>query len=294
MMKLPVALVVSDDPAKLTLLKKTLKDLFKVVEKNEIKTALEFLNTSSVDLVILDARIREGHSVETAEELRAAVFLETPILLITHNIKKSFSQVALRSGITDFINEPLNKDEILQRIAVAFKTQDRSKKISQIAQRKTPRMKSSVPLSNYEFLNDQAIKEIAKARKTSTILSLLMIELDDFHELPPSKSPKAHSHLEKVLQKNLRKNDLLIPQGPGKFILMLPRTSKRAAEMIAESIRTEVLNAESKMPLSVSIGLISLDQATPGSADEIFDRLLSNVTRAASEAKKTGNKIVST
>jgi diguanylate cyclase (GGDEF)-like protein len=155
-------------------------------------------------------------------------------------------------------------------------------------------MKSSASLSSHAFLGDQAIKEIAKARKTSTTISLLMIELDDFKKISETKSPKAHTHLEKVLQENLRKNDILIPQGPGKFILMLPRTSSRAAEIIAETIRTEVLRTSFSIPLSVSIGLISLDKSTPGSATEVFDRLLDGVMRATREAKKTGNKIVST
>jgi GGDEF domain-containing protein len=74
---------------------------------------------------------------------------------------------------------------------------------------------------------------------------------------------------------------------------MLPRTSNRAAEIIAESIRTEVLRTSFSIPLSVSIGLISLDKSAPGSTDEIFDRLIEGVMRATNEAKKTGNKIVS-
>lgn len=293
MMNLPVVLVVSDDATKLSLLKRTLKTSFHLIERSDVKSALELLKNTHVDLVILDAKVQEGRSIETAEKIRAAVFLDTPILLITSNIKKSFAEVALHSGITDFINEPLDKDEIEQRIAVSLKNQSRPKKISQIAQRSTPRMKSSAPLSTHAFLSDQAIKEIAKARKSSTIISLLMIELDDFKKIPVSKSSKAHAHLEKVLEQNLRKNDLLMPQGPGKFILMLPRTSNRAAEIIAETIRTEVLRTSFSIPLSVSIGLISLDKSTPGSADEVFDRLLDGVMRATNEAKKTGNKIVS-
>jgi diguanylate cyclase (GGDEF)-like protein len=290
---LPVALVVSEDVTKLSILKRALKDSFHLIERSDVKEALELLKNTRVDLVILDSKVKQGHSIETAEKIRAAVFLDTPILLITSNIKKSFAQVALHSGITDFINEPLDKDEIEQRIAVAFKNQDRPKKITQIAQRSTSRMKSSASLSSHEFLSDQAIKEIAKARKTSTIISLLMIELDDLKKIPAAKSDNAHLHLEKVLQENLRKNDLLIPQGSGKFILMLPRTSNRAAEIIAETIRTEVLRTSFSIPLSVSIGLISLDKGTPGSADEVFDRLLEGVKRATTEAKKTGNKIVS-
>ncbi|HUD01782.1 MAG TPA: response regulator [Rhabdochlamydiaceae bacterium] len=289
----PVALVVSEDLTKLSILKRALKDSFHLIERSDVKAALELLRNTRVDLVILDAKVKEGHSFETAEKIRAAVFVETPILLITGNIKKSFAEAALQSGITDFINEPLDKDEVEQRIAVAFKNQDRPKKISQIAQRSTARMKSSASLSKHEFLSDQAIKEIAKARKTSTIISLLMIELDEFKKIPASKSSNAHLHLKKVLEENLRKNDILIPQGPGKFILMLPRTSIRAAEIIAETIRTEVLRTSFSIPLSVSIGLISLDKAAPGSADEVFDRLLEGVKRATTEAKKTGNKIVS-
>jgi diguanylate cyclase (GGDEF)-like protein len=265
-----------------------------LIERADVKEALDLLKHTRVDLIILDSKIQRGHNIETAESLRAAVFKDTPILLITSNIKKSFAQIALNSGITDFINEPLDKDEIQQRIAVAFKNQDRPKKISQIAQRSTPKMRSSLPLTTREFLSDQAIKEIGKARKASTIISLLMIELDGFKKIPVAKSDGAQRHLEKVLQANLRKNDLLIPQGPGKFILMLPRTSSRAAEIIAETIRMEVLRTSFSIPLSVSIGLISLDKSVPGSADEIFEKLLEGVKRATTEAKKTGNKIVLT
>ncbi|MBS0649366.1 MAG: response regulator [Verrucomicrobia bacterium] len=288
-----IALVVIEGHAKLLILQKALKDAH-LIERSDLKSTLELLKTTRVDLVILDAKIQEGHSLETAEKIRAAVFKETPILLITSNLKKSFYQAALRAGITDFINAPLDKNEIEQRIAVTFKNQDKPKKITQIAQRSTPRMKAQLPLTKHKFLNDQAMKEIAKARKSSTILSLLMIELDEFKKIPTSKSTAAVSHLHKVLQQNLRKNDLLIPQAPGQFILMLPRTSHRAADIIAETIRTEVLRTSFSLPLSVSIGLITLDKTTPIStpADD-FNHLLEGVKRATDEAKKTGNKIVS-
>lgn len=283
-----IALVVSEDRAKLSILKRALKDSH-LIDRSDIKSALELLRTTRVDLVILDGKVNEGHSFETAEKIRTAVLLDTPIFLITSNIKKSFVQAALRAGITDFLHEPLDKNEIEQRIAVAFKNQDKPKKITQIARRSTPHMKSLMPLSKHKFLSDQAIKEIAKARQLSTIISLLMIELDEIKKIPSSKSSIALSHLKKILEQNLRKNDLLIPQAPGQFILLLPRTSQRAAEIIAETIRTEVLRTSFSIPLSVSIGLISL---TPSAADD-FDHLLEGVSRATAEAKKTGNKIVS-
>lgn len=214
-----IALVVSEDRAKLSILKRALKDSH-FIDRSDIKSALELLRTTRVDLVILDGKVNEGHSFESAEKIRTAVLLDTPIFLITSNIKKSFVQAALRAGITDFLHEPLDKNEIEQRIAVAFKNQDKPKKITQIARRSTPRMKSLMPLSKHKFLSDQAIKEIAKARQSSTIISLLMIELDEIKKIPSSKSSIALSHLKKILEQNLRKNDLLIPQAPGQFILL--------------------------------------------------------------------------
>jgi diguanylate cyclase (GGDEF)-like protein len=293
-MDLLVALVVSEESSKLFILRKAL-NAFHVIERETLKSTLELLKNTCIDLVILDSKVKEGHTFETAEKIRAAAFPDTPILLITGNIKKAYAQAALRAGITDFLNEPLDKDEVQQRIALAFKAKDKPRRITQLAKLHAPRMKSSAPLSKHAFLNDQAIKEIDKARKSSTIVSLLMIELDDYKKIPESKNAGAVLHLKKVLQENLRKNDLLIPQGPGKFILLLPRTSTRAAEIIAETIRIEVLRTSFTIPLSVSIGLISLDQTMPssGSAAKEFEKLVKGVKRATSEAKRTGNNIVS-
>jgi diguanylate cyclase (GGDEF)-like protein len=295
-MSLPVVLVVSDDDAKISTLKKALKGSSHLVERPDVRSALDLLKTTIVDVIILDSRMSEGNTFQTIEELRLVVGRDTPILLITKNLKKSFAESALRSGITDFLNEPLDKNEIEQRLAVALTMLDRSKKISQIARRHAPRVRAAPSdLSNRELLNDQAIQEIAKARKSSTSISLLMIELDAFKKIPPARNAEAVAHVIEILQQKLRKNDLLIPRGPGKFMILLPKTSHRAAEIIAETIRMEVLQTPFHWPLSVSIGLISFDESTPstGSAADDFEHLIEGVKRATSEAKKTGNTIVS-
>ena len=61
-----------------------------------------------------------------------------------------------------------------------------------------------------------------------------MIELDAFKKIPPARNAEAVAHVIEILQQKLRKNDLLIPRGPGKFMILLPKTSHRAAEIIVE------------------------------------------------------------
>lgn len=282
----PVALIVTSNPQTADFLQKVLRLTFQLVEREDTTSALDTLHYTSVDLIILDSKEEEPFT--TLSRLRSSLGKKkTPILLITNNLKKKFAQDALRAGATDFINEPLDEDEIEQRIAVAFQSFERTKNVSEIAKRSTPGVPTAPPpLTNRQFLNDQAIKEISKARQNEGHVSLLIVELD------AKKTEETHFHLTSLLQTILRKNDILIPQGTGKFVIMLPKTSERAAELIAESIRMDV---EKKIsPLSVSIGLITWDHSRPsiGSAAEEFDHLIDVATQAVSEAKKTGNRII--
>jgi two-component system cell cycle response regulator len=286
---LPIALIVTNDPASASFLRRVLRLTFQLIERDDLNEAQETLRSSSVDLVILDSKnLEEDELLLTLSRFRSSVGKKkTPILLITDNLKKKFAQDTLRAGATDFINEPLDEDEIQQRIVVSFQSFERTKNVSEVAKRSTPKTQtSSSSLTNRQFLNDQAIKEISKARKNEGHVSLLIVELDK------KAAEETHLHLMSLLNSLLRKNDILIPQSIGKFIIMLPKTSERAAEIIAEEIRMYVENKI--VPLSVSIGLITWDHSRPsiGSAAEEFDHLIDVATQAVQEAKKTGNRII--
>lgn len=284
---LPVALIVTSDPATAAFLRKVLRLTFQLIEREE---GLEVLETNSIDIVFLDSKdMTDDDLFLTLSRFRSILGKKkTPILLITGNLKKKFAQDALRAGATDFVNRPLDEDEIDQRIAVSFQSFERTKNVLAVAKRSTPKAQTaSSSLVSRQFLNDQAIKEIAKARKNEGHVSLLVIELDK------KGTEEVHLHLISVLKTLIRKNDILIPQSLGKYIVLLPKTSERAAEIIAEEIRMFV---ESKIsPLSVSIGLITWDHSQPGlcTAAEEFDRLVEVASQAVKEAKKKGNRIIS-
>lgn len=281
---LPVVLIVSDDIPKLSILRNLLQTSTHLVERDDLPSALELLRISPVDVVILDSSL--GNPLETAGELRSVIAkVDTPILLISSNLKKNFVDAALKAGVTDFINEPLDKDEIEQRLAVAFKATHRSQAISRIAQRSTHRGKTPKnDLAQRELYDSQAIGAIEKARETNSTISLLMVELDD------SSIDGGSSHLRAILEKNLRTNDVLIPQGSGKFILLIPKASKRAAEIIAESIRYEVTLTPL---LTVSIGIVNLEGPGRGNAAVVYKHLVKAVSHSFEKAKKFGNRIIS-
>lgn len=283
-----IALIASRNSSQRTILNKILQPIFHLIESADVQDTIDLLKITHVDLVILDAKLKEGHTLPTAEQIRTVLSFDIPILLITSNLKKNFIEAALEAGVTDFIHDPLEEEEVEQRVRVAIQAHHRSKQISEIARGKAPTIKPSPKtIADRKILNDRALKEISQARKSSNIVSLLIIELDD----PAKKIPLEIDRLFTILQQNLREKDILIPQAFGKFFLMLPKTSQRAAEMIAETIRTE---AEERS-LTVSIGVISFDHTAPsyGTASADFEHLIAGANAAMQEAKKTGNKIVS-
>lgn len=281
--RLPVALIVTTDADTGFFLRKVLQLSFQLIERDTTDSAQETLDYTSPNLVLLDAKdIEEETLFPLLSRFRKTLDKKTPILLITNNLKRKFAQDALRAGASDFINRPLDEDEIEQRIAIAFQSFEQTQHISTIAQRSTPQIPTTTPsLKSRKFLNDEAMKELSKARESGEPISLLMIE-------PAKANEKIPAELTSILQDNLRRLDILIPQSPGKYILMLPKTSERAAELICKTLQEDI---EQKLfPFSISIGLITWDrsQAAHGSVADEFDHLIKAASSAVARAKKAG------
>lgn len=115
---LPAVLIVSKDPAKLSFLKKNLKDKYHILEQHEGKEAIKVAQNTVLDAIIVDSGLADTSPMFLCFRIR--FFSEIPILLITRNLKKQFIKMARAVGFTDFLNEPLDKSEVLQRLAAAL------------------------------------------------------------------------------------------------------------------------------------------------------------------------------
>jgi diguanylate cyclase (GGDEF)-like protein len=300
---LPIALIISKEANTLKWFKKALKATFRLVDAQEKEMALDKLSSHFIEMIIIDEPCFSLELCKTIRNLKGYQFI--PILLITGNLKKTFLFQALNAGVSDFINEPLDEKEVLQRFAVAMKAEKVHKKTSRIATRiKEKAPEPAEELKERFLLNDVALKEIAKAKKNQQSLSMLMIEMDDYSthlaKWGDAAAEEISQEIHSRLKEQLRQLDTLFPQGGGRFILLLPKTSERAAHLIAENIRSEVSSHPIKtkkgsLSPTVSIGLVSYDQSHPKTSDpyQHFDQMLEAVSRALVKAKKKGNKIIS-
>ena len=112
-------------------------------------------------------------------------------------------------------------------------------------------------LHNHRFFQDQLTREISRAARTSTSLSLLLIDIDDFKSLNDRFGHAAGDELlhglAMIMNATVRSSDLLARYGGEEFAVLAPGTDRQGVLQLAEKLRTAI--AESSFILSDSMRL---------------------------------------
>lgn len=304
---LPAVLLITQNSYQKTFIKRVLKNSFFIIECTDSFSAVDWMKSMPIDLIILDQKTLDSTWAILCQHIRQLTgYQTTPILLITNNHKKSFFLEAINQGVSDFIHEPLEGEEIYQRVIVALQTKPVNKKMALITQKIKKQTTPPLPRKQLQLrfvTTEDAIKEISKVKQSQRPLCLILLEIDDYKKIYES-FPKTviegvlHS-VENFLKSHLRKFDVLMPQGGGRFLILLPKTSHRAAMMIAETVRKEVHDThffprKKDIRLTFSLGVISYDEKIPipKNTYDQFEELLVKVDSALKEAKQQGNRVI--
>ena len=107
-------------------------------------------------------------------------------------------------------------------------------------------------------------KEMAKAHRSGTPLTVLMLDLDNFKRLNDQKGhvvgDLALRRTADVLRKTIRKGDIVCRYGGEEFLCVLPATTVEEASISATRLFTAVEEEGERLalPLTISIGLAAL------------------------------------
>ncbi len=143
---LPIVLIVSTDSYKSAFFKRSLKGMFQVIDTSDSFSAVDWLGSVQAAVIILDEKSFADTWPTIVEQIRSLTgYRDVPILFITNNLKKNFLVKAMNIGITDFINEPFDTDEVFQRILVATQAKPATKKVSMMAKKFKKAATASLP-----------------------------------------------------------------------------------------------------------------------------------------------------
>jgi len=109
-------LAVDDTAFFLVVLKKKLQNTrYKVNCVTSGRDALKFLEKHKTDIFLLDIEMPGMNGFELAAKIREKGYKE-PIIFLTGNARKEYFAMAMKSGATDFIIKPINRDVLISKI----------------------------------------------------------------------------------------------------------------------------------------------------------------------------------
>ncbi|WP_295990685.1 response regulator [Rugamonas sp.] len=119
----PVILVVDDDEVERHLIGAILKDEpYHLVYVGSAREALIVLRTVHPDLILMDVQMPDVDGLAATRQIKAAPqFAAVPVIMITGNSETRVVMDSYRSGATDFVVKPFDRDKLIARVAAGLR-----------------------------------------------------------------------------------------------------------------------------------------------------------------------------
>jgi two-component system cell cycle response regulator DivK len=111
-------LYVEDNPDNRSLIRRVLEaEGYAVVEAINATQALEKLETSNIDLVLMDINMPDMDGYTLTAKIKAIEkFSKTPIVAVTANVMRGDREKSLGAGCDGYIQKPIDIDTLSQQI----------------------------------------------------------------------------------------------------------------------------------------------------------------------------------
>ncbi|HOT71977.1 MAG TPA: response regulator [Anaerohalosphaeraceae bacterium] len=121
--KLPLVLVVDDNPQNLELILACLEDVeCRTISAADGYTALELVKSHQPDLVLLDVMMPRISGFEVCRRIKSNPETEDiPVIMVTALNELGDIERAIQSGTDDFLSKPINKWELVVRVRTMLK-----------------------------------------------------------------------------------------------------------------------------------------------------------------------------
>ena len=286
-------LVVDDSPLNTKIMETALSEDYDVLISHNGKEALSICNSNDPpDLVLLDIIMPEIDGYEICRRLNRGVKTkDIPVIFLTSLTASRDIEFGLTLGAIDYITKPFSvpiiKAKIKNHLAVKY-YQDTLKINTDVDQ--------LTQIANRRRFDETMTLEINKAKRTGTILSVLLLDIDHFKFYNDTYGHlEGDSCLKKVaaaLSTSLKRpKDLAARWGGEEFACLLPNTNAKGAQNVAEVLREAIQNLSiphKSSPVNevvtVSVGVVASNPMD----DNSFDNLLKRADEALYQAKESG------
>jgi two-component system cell cycle response regulator len=263
--------------------------------------AVLHVSTGEFELALVSMALGEFDPLRICSQMRTLEQGRTlPIILIADDADRPRVVRGLDLGVNDFIMRPVERNELSARV----KTQIRR-------QRYTVELRESVNhtlalavtdeltgLYNRRYFERHLALMLHKAREQARDMAVMLIDMDFFKAVNDTHGHDVGDAVLREfalrLRRNIRGVDLACRFGGEEFVVLMPDTDYRQAQLVAERVRSAVaersfeVGAQRPLAVTVSVG-VALNE----SPDDTPEMVLKRADIALYRAKREGrNRVV--
>ncbi len=266
------------------------------------QTALFEAAETPYELVVISTNLPDYDPLRLCSQLRSLERTRfIPLLIICEQGQNDIVNRALELGVNDYVIRPIEPNELIARCNTQFRRKRYNDRLRSSVEH-TIEMAVTDPLTglyNRRYLDNHMQLLIERSITRDRPLSVLLIDIDRFKTVNDTHGHDVGDAVIREFAKRIRMTirgiDLACRHGGEEFVVVLPDTDAKTAEVIAERLRERVVSAPFEvvgsslhLKITASIGLSAL--SGPG---ETPDLLLKRADLALYEAKKSGrNRVV--
>jgi len=116
-----VVLAIDDDPVQLQLFQRILSTKYDIQVVKSASNALNFLNTHTADIILLDILMPNISGFEFLDDIRKIPsYVTVPIIIVSSDNSEAFFKQARNSSAFDVLTKPVAREALIATIEKAF------------------------------------------------------------------------------------------------------------------------------------------------------------------------------
>jgi diguanylate cyclase (GGDEF)-like protein len=277
--------------------------------------------TNLPDIVICDMVMPDFDGLKFLKLKRSRQeFDKIPVLILTSMDNLNDKIRALAEGAQDYVTKPFSPPELVARVKAHLRIKMLQDEL--IAAKEKLELLSANTHSRIKLMQDELTaanekleavshidqltglygrrsfvsaleREFARAKEYNRVLSLIMIDMDNFKSVNDTCGPlageKVLSVVAGIFKTGLKKVDVCSRYGGQEFAVMLAETGEKEAVLLAEGYMNEIRKQDlsdicGETPITFSIGIACLPDDSIGNINEFLKR----AGEALNESKSAG------
>ena len=293
----PKILVVDDSRIVHAAIKKAIKEEFDVVEAYDGEEGwIKLREDAEIQIVITDQGMPKLDGFGLITRIRDSAISrinEIPIIMVTgaEEDQVEVREKALDLGATDFLNKPFENTIILARARSYIKLDQTLRTLEETEDTLIEQaiLDPLTSVYNERYLLERGEKDISFAQRHHEELSLFCLEIDSFNDYLLNTGEQTTDKLliwsANLLKDTMRKEDTIARIGENRFAVLAPTAEHFDALALCDRIKdkftiTQFDTSVIPDPISVSIGVASLDDGQDMTISDLLDEAADRLKQA--------------